>query len=846
MRNSTDLIDRLHLALLCSERVLAALLDFVAKGCDGPCRLRPLVWDSLAAPDAQAYRHGDIEAALDLHFQDRGGLYHLDVLEELANQYLFFDGDRFAVNAHCLLDYMELIAQVDPVFLVGARIAALLQSGEMQISSLERFTQTQCALALPRLPAGKVWADNHIHLGGVSSTADALMAMADPSKTLQPDKWTQLPRRFHSVFAPWMKQPAHKLMHAYRQMVCATLSFHCRRPDAVRLRLADDLGALLHHGVVQTELRPISLVAMDECFKAAPDNLQQQIIAMLAAKWRRGETKAAFLLLAVLVCLDDRNPALPAYRRAPLLALVHLCHALRQTIIMQGVGLDAFMGFFSSAPRKVGGSVGAKMDWIIGAPSRRAEIKTTISDPRKDAIALIKQAQTLDHGRPDASSPVNRFHLCHHFSRSGQIKPGSRTPGYGELYRTKRQDITAQAEELAKGLRDSRAWQAEDGSGPRLNAVSLLRGFDVAGNENAYPIEVFAPSLRWLREHPIEEHETADSPQQCAPRRTLSIHAGEDFAHLLGGLRHIDETVKFCNLGAGDRLGHALALGLDPHHWAHRQGRVLIPMDRHLDNLVWLWHMASRLAPKVGLAAAQLGVLERKISFYADKLREPPCPSVEDRYRAWKLRRNCPDVVSQDNFDLPSARYRAWDYHHQPSLKTSQAHFLYQHYLRWRMENPIATLTINLTQDGKPETDRDYFGRDLLELLAAIQDDRMTEYDRRGIVLEACPSSNLHISRIDDMAQHPALRWHPPHSRLVEPGAEFNRFSLRNGKVRVCINTDDPGIFPTDIVTEHRLLAEAARRRFTLSQADCEIWKEALRQEGIEAFEQAHARVSFV
>ncbi|MFM9746177.1 hypothetical protein ACKI2C_52360, partial [Streptomyces brasiliscabiei] len=72
----------------------------------------------------------------------------------------------------------------------------------------------------------------------------------------------------------------------------------------------------------------------------------------------------------------------------------------------------------------------------------------------------------------------------------------------------------------------------------------------------------------------------------------LSIHAGEDFSHLLTGLRTIDETIEFCDYESSDRVGHALALGVDVKKWASRQQRSYVPLSSHLDNLVWAYNHA--------------------------------------------------------------------------------------------------------------------------------------------------------------------------------------------------------------------------------------------------------------
>ena len=52
-----------------------------------------------------------------------------------------------------------------------------------------------------------------------------------------------------------------------------------------------------------------------------------------------------------------------------------------------------------------------------------------------------------------------------------------------------------------------------------------------------------------------------------------------------------------------------------------------------------------------------------------------------------------------------------------------------------------------------------------------------------GIMCEVCPTSNLLLGVVDDLAEHPL-------PRMMEAG------------VQVCINTDDPGWFDTDILTE--------------------------------------------
>jgi adenosine deaminase len=65
----------------------------------------------------------------------------------------------------------------------------------------------------------------------------------------------------------------------------------------------------------------------------------------------------------------------------------------------------------------------------------------------------------------------------------------------------------------------------------------------------------------------------------------------------------------------------------------------------------------------------------------------------------------------------------------------------------------------------------------------------LAELRDRGVVLEVCPTSNLRTGTVANLAAHP-LR------RLWEAG------------VRVTLNSDDPSMFHTDVLTEHRLALE--------------------------------------
>jgi aminodeoxyfutalosine deaminase len=82
--------------------------------------------------------------------------------------------------------------------------------------------------------------------------------------------------------------------------------------------------------------------------------------------------------------------------------------------------------------------------------------------------------------------------------------------------------------------------------------------------------------------------------------------------------------------------------------------------------------------------------------------------------------------------------------------------------------------------------------------IRAIEDAALVaELAERRVMLEVCPSSNLKLWVYDSVEQHPFP-------------------ALRQAGVRVCLNTDDPGWFAGDLMTELELASE----HFAVAQAD--------------------------
>lgn len=111
-------------------------------------------------------------------------------------------------------------------------------------------------------------------------------------------------------------------------------------------------------------------------------------------------------------------------------------------------------------------------------------------------------------------------------------------------------------------------------SGTYVN--KFIKGIDACANEINCRPEVFAQSFRYLSDIMFEsEYVNNNLSQKIMTKLHMTYHAGEDFLDIVDGIRAIDE-VLLLQTRKRSRIGHGLALGVDPYKYYCYKGKTLV------------------------------------------------------------------------------------------------------------------------------------------------------------------------------------------------------------------------------------------------------------------------------
>lgn len=358
-------------------------------------------------------------------------------------------------------------------------------------------------------------------------------------------------------------------------------------------------------------------------------------------------------------------------------------------------------------------------------------------------------------------------------------------------------------------------------------------GLDVASEELYTEPWVYAPVYHKVRNrystYPIQL-DTGRLMQNIG----FTYHVGEDYYHVISGLRHIDEVLTHFGYKAGDRLGHGMALQVDLAEWVHNNEVVSIPAIEHLENLLWLWSLCNEDSKNL---LEYLPGLEREIMGLAAELY---C-NIKGLtpYVLWTAYRRKFKQLDEEFCEQMEQLYL------QPQEDEEQVSVHWQYPFQrsfcarvWQGE-PECRLPggDNVWDAGKlllthycPAYERTYqkprfvsIGPDKLPLYQAVQTYMCHKVQNMGVYIETNPTSNLLIGDVRSLQEY-----------HIENLNDHLLRETTSAAVLISVNSDDPLLFNTNIENElalvyHMLLYRGMGREQVID------WIDKVRQYGLDS-----------
>ncbi|URL02948.1 hypothetical protein L4F91_05050 [Avibacterium sp. 20-126] len=296
---------------------------------------------------------------------------------------------------------------------------------------------------------------------------------------------------------------------------------------------------------------------------------------------------------------------------------------------------------------------------------------------------------------------------------------------------------------------------------PKLK--DIIVGVDAAANEMDTPPEVFSPLYRFCRRNFIKK---------------FTYHVGEDFEHLMTGIRAIYESIVFLNLKSGDRIGHATAIGLIPSDWIKA-----IPREVFISKGVWLENLlfARKVAIYLNIDNIQIYKLEYEINklskeIFGDDYSKKIDLLLLDSF--FEHRYLNPEIVN--NFLENKVILDLYEISLVKSIPRDTLCLL-----RDRWFN-VKTFT---KYEEKEKVCSDFFSENFLVKCQQYVQKLISE---KSIVIESLITSNVRISIYNSIKDHHIFRWLRIANRKIEG----------DYPMIIVLGSDDPGIFSTDLRNE--------------------------------------------
>lgn len=382
-------------------------------------------------------------------------------------------------------------------------------------------------------------------------------------------------------------------------------------------------------------------------------------------------------------------------------------------------------------------------------------------------------------------------------------------------------------------------------------------GIDAASSEIGVRPEVFAQAYRYLKRYSYEDEDVMIRNTVRNPLG-FTYHVGEDYLDIADGLRAVDEVMKFLRFGRGDRIGHSLVLGVNAEeYYKKKKCRIVLCKHDYLDNIVWLLNQIKTYNIQVPLSL--INELEDKYwrlysEIYVDSAKnELLPPSVY--FQAWQLRGDDPKLYSDMELEAEQEASMISSTNHKELQKEIFLNKLrhFQPLTFWERcgfnegaefttaRNNIKAVEAFIRYHFDPgvkargnEKEEFKISNEYIKMIGLLQAAMRMEIAERHIAIETNPTSNKKIGALKKYVDHPITKFY-------NQDLELDYEKVRScPQISVSINTDDLGVFDTNLENEYALMAIAMEKEKDENGAPLYCsrniynWLEAIRQMGEE------------
>ena len=266
---------------------------------------------------------------------------------------------------------------------------------------------------------------------------------------------------------------------------------------------------------------------------------------------------------------------------------------------------------------------------------------------------------------------------------------------------------------------------------------------------------------------------------------------------------------SFIPLEQGDRIGHGLALGISPSWWGQQHPIIFMPKEIRLWDLIWEWQQYQML-----LATSNT---ERRIW-----IEEQILELVQTIFGIEITLREVINLY-QDLYN----RQFLW------AVGFPDGNFSNDQEYNFHRENEQIQKRLELLNLYLTNTNCFFQGQEIIavhqteseiEALYAMQRCVRNRVLAKDVSIEVNPSSNFLIADLQNLDKHPLWNLNPPSLPTEDMGPPVN----------VCIGSDDPITFATNLPQEYELLYNVLHQK-KLGREEARHWLDRVRQAGLDA-----------